>query len=180
MKSTRIKVENPQFYSRSLVFLCLGHVNKVFGKNRGTLFVVREHLRQQYIQLDQINMTVLSWYLVKSDDIVPHVLQGSRITRPCITGHPVYIKVLYLAISMTSEVKIFVLSIDTHLNFQNMDIRLLTIWQTLSSNSCIAKKSACQIISCACMNRNLPWSGSRAQKYIVRHGNTVLSLGPIM
>ena len=26
------------------------------------------------------------------------------------------------------------------------------------------------------MNRNLPWSDSTAQKYIVRHSNTVLSL----
>ena len=29
---------------------------------------------------------------------------------------------------------------------------------------------------CACMNKNLPWSGCRAQKHIVCHSNTVFSL----
>ena len=30
-------------------------------------------------------------------------------------------------------------------------------------------------IVCACMNRNFSWSGSRAQEFIVRHSNIVLS-----
>ena len=33
------------------------------------------------LQPDQINMAVFIWYLLKSD------LQGTRKTRPCITGH---------------------------------------------------------------------------------------------
>ena len=45
---------------------------------------------------------------------------------------------------------------------------------SLSSNSC-SVKTACLRIVCGCMNRNLPWSGSRAQEYIVRHSNIVLS-----
>ena len=35
-----------------------------------------------------------------------------------------------------------------------------------SSNSCGVKKSACLRIVCACMNRNLQWSGSRSQKLL--------------
>ena len=51
-----------------------------------------------YIQPDQINMTVLFWYLAESNASVRygtyvhwtnHVLQGTRNTRPCLTGHPV-------------------------------------------------------------------------------------------
>ena len=58
-------------------------------------------------QPDQVNMAVLFWYLVKSDASVRirtvypivystlyirwtrHVIQGTRTTRQCITGHPV-------------------------------------------------------------------------------------------
>ena len=47
---------------------------------------------------------------------------------------------------------------------------------SLSSNSRGVKKSACLRIVFAFTNRYLPWSGSRAQKYIVRHSNTVFSL----
>ena len=52
-------------------------------------------------QPDQINMAVLFWYLVIGDASAghytvayiwaSHVLQGTRLTRPCITGHPVCI-----------------------------------------------------------------------------------------
>ena len=52
-----------------------------------------------YVQPDQINMAVVFWYLVKSDlssvryspriHWTSHVLQGTRNTRPCLTGHPV-------------------------------------------------------------------------------------------
>ena len=52
-----------------------------------------------YVQPDQINMAVVFWYLVKSDlssvrystriHWTSHVLQRTRNTRPCITGHPV-------------------------------------------------------------------------------------------
>ena len=52
------------------------------------------------LQPDHINMAVLFWYLVKSDvmctllyisvDWTSQILQGSRNTRPCITGHPAY------------------------------------------------------------------------------------------
>ena len=39
-----------------------------------------------------------------------------------------------------------------------------------------SKKTICLRIVCACMNRNLPWSGSRAKQYIERHSNTIFSL----
>ena len=52
------------------------------------------------LQPDQINMAVFLWFLVKSDlssvgyctrvNRISHFLQGTRITRPWITGHPVY------------------------------------------------------------------------------------------
>ena len=52
-----------------------------------------------YIQLDHINMAVFFWYLGKSDlssvcycrcvHQTSHFLQGTRTTRPCITGYPV-------------------------------------------------------------------------------------------
>ena len=52
---------------------------------------------------------------------------------------------------------------------------------SLSNNSCGVNKSACLRMVCTCMNRNLPWTGSRAQKYILLHSNTVFVLvGPIM
>ena len=38
------------------------------------------------------------------------------------------------------------------------------------------RKSAWLRVVCACMNRNLLWSGYRAKKYTVRHSNTVFSL----
>ena len=47
--------------------------------------------------------------------------------------------------------------------------------QSLSSDSFGVKKSALMRIVCACMNRHLPWSGSRAQNYIVRHSNILHS-----
>ena len=45
----------------------------------------------------------------------------------------------------------------------------------LSSICWGVKKSACLRIVCACMNKNIPWSGSRAQKYIVRRRNIIFS-----
>ena len=43
------------------------------------------------VQPEQINMAVPFWYLVKSDTghWKGHSLQGTRNTRPCLTGHPV-------------------------------------------------------------------------------------------
>ena len=51
------------------------------------------------IQGDQLNMTVVFWYLGKSAfssvhvysgvHWTNHIIQGTRNTRPCITGHPV-------------------------------------------------------------------------------------------
>ena len=52
------------------------------------------------VQPDQIHMAVLFWYLVKSDAWLRYYarvhwpsldLQGTRNTRPRITGHPVYL-----------------------------------------------------------------------------------------
>ena len=48
------------------------------------------------IQGDQINMAVLFWYPVKVALVyatvhwTSQVLQGTKTTRPCITGHPVW------------------------------------------------------------------------------------------
>ena len=47
---------------------------------------------------------------------------------------------------------------------------------SLSRYGCGVKISACLWIACECINRNFPWSGSRAQKHILRDSNTVVSL----
>ena len=50
------------------------------------------------LQDDQLNMTVLFWYLVKSVHVysrvcwTSHFLQGTLKTGPCLTGHPVFIQ----------------------------------------------------------------------------------------
>ena len=61
---------------------------------------VRSFNLMSLVQPDQINMAVFFWQLVKSDlsslyvyssvHWTIHFLQGSRNTRPCITGHPVF------------------------------------------------------------------------------------------
>ena len=53
----------------------------------------------EYMQPDQVNMAMLFWYLVKSDlssvgyytrvHWTSHLIQGTRNTRLCITGHSV-------------------------------------------------------------------------------------------
>ena len=46
------------------------------------------------LQGDQLYMAVCSWYLLKTDlssnMLACHFLQGTRNTRSCIAGHPVY------------------------------------------------------------------------------------------
>ena len=81
-----------------------------------TEFNVREgHVASDTVRPDQINMAMLFWYLAKSDASVcyckvgtSHVLQDIRITRPCITGHPVGDKsVLWIRIfSSTGRIRI--------------------------------------------------------------------------
>ena len=63
---------------------------------------IENHHKSHSFQLqpDQINMAILFWYRVNIDASVrilssnvywtSHFLQGTRNTRPCITGHPVY------------------------------------------------------------------------------------------
>ena len=97
--------------------------NLEFSKNIQTLRAFCTLILYK-VRPDQTNMVVFFWYLVKSDAIqstllysslhwTSHSLHYTSTTRPCITGHPVYLKETFqIKYKKNQNLLIFILIFD--------------------------------------------------------------------
>ena len=91
-------------YPKGKILSTWFHDRKTIGQTRYVLFqitlkILQNKLRTPNIYSDQLNMALLFWYLDKSDlfnvhvysgvQLKSHFIQGTRKTRPSLTGHPV-------------------------------------------------------------------------------------------